>query len=61
MKGYKLQRLRFMMEPEQGNTQGVEGVLNPAAVRGPDGKLYLFPWLIAKGELLAHRHCTSAV
>ena len=28
----------------------VEGVLNPAAVRGPDGELYLFPRLVAKGN-----------
>jgi len=31
------------MEPEPGNSQEIEGVLNPAAARGPDGKLYLFP------------------
>ncbi len=28
----------------------VEGVLNPAAVRGPDGQLYLFPRLVARGN-----------
>ena len=28
----------------------VEGVLNPAAVRGPDGALYLFPRLVGKGN-----------
>jgi predicted GH43/DUF377 family glycosyl hydrolase len=38
------------MEPEAGNPQEVEGVLNPAAARGPDGKLYLFPRLVAKGN-----------
>ena len=36
------------MEPEPGNPQEIEGVLNPAAVRGPDGKLYLFPRLVAR-------------
>ena len=50
MSGFKLQRLGQMMEPEPGNPQEVEGVLNPAAVRGPDGKLYLFPRLVAKGN-----------
>jgi hypothetical protein len=25
-------------------------VLNPAAVRGPDGRLYLFPRLVARGN-----------
>jgi len=38
------------MEPQPGNPQEVEGVLNPAAVRGPDGELYLFPRLTAKGN-----------
>ena len=31
------------MEPEPGNAQEVEGVLNPAAARGPGGEPYLFP------------------
>jgi len=38
------------MEPEPGNPQETEGVLNPAAVRGPDGELYLFPRLVAQGN-----------
>jgi len=46
----KLQRLGQIMEPEPGNPMEVEGVLNPAAIRGPDGKLYLFPRLVAKGN-----------
>ena len=48
MSGFKLQRLGLVMQPEPGNPQEVEGVLNPAAVRGPDGKLYLFPRLVAR-------------
>jgi predicted GH43/DUF377 family glycosyl hydrolase len=40
----------MLMEPEPGNPQEVEGVLNPAAVRGPDGALYLFPRLVARGN-----------
>jgi predicted GH43/DUF377 family glycosyl hydrolase len=40
----------MLMEPEPGNPQEVEGVLNPAAARGPDGELYLFPRLIAQGN-----------
>jgi beta-1,2-mannobiose phosphorylase / 1,2-beta-oligomannan phosphorylase len=39
-----------VMEPQPGNTQEIECVLNPAAVRGPDGELYLFPRLVAKGN-----------
>jgi beta-1,2-mannobiose phosphorylase / 1,2-beta-oligomannan phosphorylase len=40
----------MLMEPEPGNLQEVEGVLNPAAARGPDGELYLFPRLVARGN-----------
>ena len=50
MSGFKLQRLGMLMEPEPGNPNEVEGVLNPAAARGPDGELYLFPRLVAKGN-----------
>ena len=47
---FKLHRLMMLMEPEPGNPHEVEGVLNPAAARGPDGKLYLFPRLVAKNN-----------
>lgn len=50
MSGLHLQRLGTVMEPEPGNPLEVEGVLNPAAVRGPDGALYLFPRLVARGN-----------
>jgi len=50
MSGIKLKRIGQMMEPEPDNPMEVEGVLNPAAARGPDGKLYLFPRLVAKGN-----------
>jgi predicted GH43/DUF377 family glycosyl hydrolase len=50
MTEFKLQRLGIVMEPEPGNAQEVEGVLNPAAVRGRDGELYLFPRLVAQGN-----------
>jgi predicted GH43/DUF377 family glycosyl hydrolase len=50
MSGLKLQRLGMLMEPQPGNPQEVEGVLNPAAARGPDGHLYLFPRLVARGN-----------
>jgi len=38
------------MEPEPGNLNEIEGVLNPGTVRGRDGALYLFPRLVAKGN-----------
>jgi beta-1,2-mannobiose phosphorylase / 1,2-beta-oligomannan phosphorylase len=50
MSGFQLQRLGLVMEPEPGNPQEIEGVLNPAAARGPDGELYLFPRLTARGN-----------
>jgi beta-1,2-mannobiose phosphorylase / 1,2-beta-oligomannan phosphorylase len=46
---FQLQRLGLVMEPEPGNPLEAEGVLNPAAARGPDGQLYLFPRLVASG------------
>jgi predicted GH43/DUF377 family glycosyl hydrolase len=45
-----LQRLGLVMEPEPGNPLEAEGVLNPAAARGPDGQLYLFPRLVSRGN-----------
>jgi beta-1,2-mannobiose phosphorylase / 1,2-beta-oligomannan phosphorylase len=50
MSGFKLRRLGLIMEPAPGDPHEVEGTLNPAAVRGPDGHLYLFPRLVAKGN-----------
>ena len=50
MSGFKLKRLGIIMEPESGNPLEVEGVLNPGATRGPDGKLYLFPRMVARGN-----------
>ena len=50
MSGFKLHRLGQIMDPEPGNPMEVEGVLNPASVRGPDGQLYLFPRLVAQGN-----------
>jgi beta-1,2-mannobiose phosphorylase / 1,2-beta-oligomannan phosphorylase len=50
MSEFQLRRLGIIMEPEPGNPQEIEGVLNPAAIRGPDGELYLFPRLVAKGN-----------
>ena len=50
MSGFQMRRLGVVMEPEPGNPLEAEGVLNPAAVRGPDGDLYLFPRLVARGN-----------
>jgi len=50
MSGFELQRLGVLMEPQLGDPHEAEGVLNPAAARGPDGALYLFPRLVARGN-----------
>lgn len=39
------------MTPEAGNELEVEGVLNPASGRTPDGDLYLLPRLVAAGNV----------
>lgn len=48
---YSLTRLGLLMTPEPGNELEVEGVLNPATVRGTDGRLYLLPRLVAAGNI----------
>jgi predicted GH43/DUF377 family glycosyl hydrolase len=50
MSDFQLRRLGLVMEPEPGNPLEAEGVLNPGAARGPDGQLYLFPRLVARGN-----------
>src|ERR1700682_835380 len=50
MNGFESQRLGILMEPQPGDRQEAEGVLNPAAARAPDGELYLFPRLVAHGN-----------
>lgn len=47
---YILERLGTVMEPDPGDPREAWGVLNPAAARGPDGALYLFPRLVAEGN-----------
>src|SRR5580698_2732610 len=50
MTDFTLKRIGMVMEPQVGDPHEVEGVLNPAAARAPDGTLYLFPRLVAKGN-----------
>jgi len=47
---FQLHRLGQIMEAQPGDPLEAEGVTNPGAVRGPDGELYLFPRLVAKGN-----------
>lgn len=48
---YKLTRLGVIMSPEPGNELEAEGVLNPATGWDGDGNLYLYPRLVAKGNV----------
>lgn len=38
------------MSPDPNRAEEVEGVLNPATARGPDGELYLFPRVVGRGN-----------
>lgn len=48
---FELTRLGVLMAPEEGNPLEVEGVLNPGTAWGSDGNLYLFPRLVAEGNV----------
>ena len=50
MSPFRLRPLDLVIEPVLDNPLEVEGVLNPAAARGPDGELYLFPRLVGAGN-----------
>lgn len=47
---YSMERLGVLMTPED-TPEEAWGVLNPACARGRDGALYLFPRLVAEGNL----------
>jgi len=48
---YTLTRLGVVMDVDPSRPEEAEGVLNPATVRAPDGELYLFPRLVAAGNV----------
>lgn len=48
---YSLHRVGVLMSPEPGNPHEIEGVLNPASGKDPDGVLYLLPRLVAAGNV----------
>jgi len=50
MTGFGLHRLGTVMKPDPDDPREAEGVLNPAAARGPYGQPYLFPCLVGHGE-----------
>ena len=45
---FRLQRLGLVIDSNPADPLEAQGVLNPAATRGPDGDLYLFPRLVAE-------------
>ena len=47
---YTLRRLGVIMSPEPGNALEAEGVLNPASGRDADGRLWLLPRMVARGN-----------
>src|SRR5450755_1049156 len=49
--GYTVRRVGVIMTPDLDNPDEIEGVLNPATGRGPDGDLYLLPRLVAGGNV----------
>jgi predicted GH43/DUF377 family glycosyl hydrolase len=48
---YALRRLGVVMSAEPGNPLEAEGVLNPGTAWGQDGELYLFPRVVAEGNV----------
>jgi predicted GH43/DUF377 family glycosyl hydrolase len=49
--GWTARRLGVVMTPDPGDPNGAMGVCNPACARGADGELYLFPRLVAAGNV----------
>jgi predicted GH43/DUF377 family glycosyl hydrolase len=48
---YRLTRIGVLMTPNLDDPDEAEGVLNPATAWGADGELYLFPRLVARGNV----------
>ena len=47
---FQLHRLGVIMRGDADNPDEALGVLNPATARAPDGKLYMFPRVVAAGN-----------
>src|SRR5579871_3547627 len=47
---FRVERLGKIMEADPTIPEEIEGVLNPAAARGPDGQLYLLPRVVGPGN-----------
>lgn len=49
--GYVMERVGVLMTADPSDPREAWGVLNPATARGRDGELYLFPRLVAEGNV----------
>lgn len=47
---FEMRRLSTVMRGDPANPDEALGVLNPAVARAPDGRLYLFPRIVAAGN-----------
>ncbi|MFI1753467.1 glycosidase [Streptomyces sp. NPDC020571] len=48
---YTLRRVGVLMSPDPADPMEAEGVLNPGTAWAPDGQLYLFPRMVAEGNV----------
>ncbi|PZQ87644.1 MAG: glycosidase [Leifsonia xyli] len=48
---YALRRLGVLMSADPADPNEAEGVLNPGTAWGPDGELYLYPRIVAAGNV----------
>lgn len=48
---YALRRVNTIMTADVGDPLEAEGVLNPGTAWGPDGELYLYPRIVAEGNV----------
>ncbi len=48
---YALRRIGVLMSADTSDPLEVEGVLNPGTAWGPDGELYLYPRIVAEGNV----------
>jgi len=48
---YRLTRIGAIMSPDPDRPEEAEGVLNPATTWGSDGRLYIYPRLVASGNV----------
>ncbi|MBA2364171.1 MAG: glycosidase [Chloroflexia bacterium] len=45
---FRMERIGLVMEPDPSIPEEMEGTLNPAIARDPDGTLYMFPRIVGK-------------